>query len=397
MKTMTLRPLALQQRDGTWVRQCEVRREGDGEAPHTAALWFESEASIPPPDDDDCDSYVLATVMEAMREDRALIVEGRVSHRLLSNLTELQWAWAKWRPRLYRPVEIHVDHEVRAETAGAAAPGAVCAFSGGVDATFSVWRHSQGLAGYRSQDIRFCALVHGFDIPLAEHEAFERARRRATATLADIGLNLVPIRTNYREVARASWEHSFSCALVSVLVNFRRVAGACLVGSSEPYDSLVIPWGSSPITDHLLGTEGFEVIHDGASHSRTEKVGVISGWKAGAENLRVCWEGDLKDANCGQCEKCLRTRLNFLATGQQPPGSLRGADLMNALRHIRLRNDAVRAEWRQIYEYAVAHGVHGDWVDYLPRLFDAHADHWLGRLIPAGSVGRRWINRLLQG
>ena len=178
------------------------------------------------------------------------------------------------------------------------------------------------------------------------------------------------VKTNYREISRAIWEDTFSTALVATLSNFKNLAGTCIVGSSEPYDSLVIPWGSSPITDHLLSSDEFVVMHDGASHSRTDKVKDISQWKAGMNNLRVCWEGELKDRNCGTCEKCIRTKLNFLAVGVSIPPCFPASDILEDMKNIKIRNDAVRAEWRQIYEYGITIQSSAPWLEKMKSMID---------------------------
>ena len=38
------------------------------------------------------------------------------------------------------------------------------------------------------------------------------------------------------------------------------------------------------------------------------------------ENVHVCWEGAQKDKNCCECEKCIRTILNFRVIGVGLPG-----------------------------------------------------------------------------
>lgn len=365
--TLTLRPQPLiteadfQQR-GCLVQGLASSRRGEGDR----QLWFRFPKDLPAPSDDDCDAYVLALLLDAMRSGHdQMDVQGSVSLELLRNLEELQLAWHKWCPDLYRLVDIRCE---RVRSADSSVEGAVCAFSGGVDATFSVWRHSQRLAGYGSRDIRMCVLVHGFDIPLSQADAFTRAANRSVATLADLGIPLVTIATNYREMSDASWEHTFTCALVAALSNLRALAGTGIVGSSEPYDNLVIPWGSSPITDHLLSSGGFRVIHDGAGFNRTEKVAVIEGWDEGVNNLRVCWQGEALDSNCGQCEKCLRTRLNFLATGQPQPECFPDTDLLQDMKRVRLKNAILRSEWRQIYHYATEHGIQAPWVSRIPAV-----------------------------
>ena len=72
----------------------------------------------------------------------------------------------------------------------------------------------------------------------------------------------------------------------------------------------------NPVTDRYLSSDTFRFIVDGYEHSRTERANIVKDWKVGLENLRVCWQNkeDLSQ-NCGHCEKCIRTKLNFLASG----------------------------------------------------------------------------------
>ncbi|MEM9772855.1 MAG: hypothetical protein AAF889_14910, partial [Cyanobacteria bacterium P01_D01_bin.73] len=210
-KYMELEPIKSEVQDGICTRRCKITRF-DGEVQtDVSTLWFQFDDSVQPPADNDCDSYVLTTVMLAMKEGRDIRVKGSVSKQLLSNLVEYQSIWAKWLPESYFFVDIAVD-ELRQEYDPV--PGAVCAFSGGVDATFSVWRHSQNKWGHRSQTINKCALVHGFDIPLANKDDFKSAGESAAKTLNDVGLDLVRIRTNIRNILRSiNWEFCFGNAV----------------------------------------------------------------------------------------------------------------------------------------------------------------------------------------
>lgn len=394
MRSIVLSPLAVESSNGKLRRSCRISRLEDERELQSDVLWFELDDDVNVPAASDCDSYVLAMVLDAMKDNSRLVVHGSVALGLLSNLTEFQAAWHKWLPDVYSVIDIVAD-EVRAD--GQAVPGAVSAFSGGVDATFSVWCHATKHAGYRSQSIKLSCMVQGFDIPLSDNLAFARAFARSKATLADLGIPLRAIRTNYREIAQAHWEHAFSCALVATLQNFKAMAGTMIVGSSEPYESLVIPWGSNPITDHLLGSGEFIVMHDGASHSRTEKVAGISAWPVGISNLRVCWQGDLKDRNCGVCEKCVRTKLNFVASGAPVPSCFENANDFSPLRTIQLRNDAVRAEWKQILDYAEQHGTVGPWREVkgvlrrrpFGQALVQHIRPKLGKILPRGSKRRQ--------
>jgi len=391
-KTLELHPHPTEETPSGFVRRCSVSRIDNGKTSDRRQLWFEVASRCEPPAADDCDAYLLGVVMDAMRERRDIVVRGSVSKTLLSNLVEYQAAWRKWLPSDYGEVQMQPECIRDGETAR---EGALCAFSGGVDATFSVWRHTQRKFSHRSQDIKACALVNGFDIPLGRDIEYRNAFASAARTLGDVGLELIELRTNYKHVATTPWEHAFACALVAALSNFKRLAGTCVVGSSEPYDTLVIPWGSSPITDHLLASGDFSVIHDGADCDRTEKVAQIAGWTAGVDNLRVCWQGELNDRNCGTCEKCLRTKLNFLATGHHVPPSLPGGDPAADIRSVHLGNRAVRAEWEQIYRHARARAIRADWTHELGRLL-GHEKGMRDYLLPPRSRPAELARRLVR-
>jgi len=390
MNSIILVPEKVEGINSEQVRRCTITRMDDNVQIDQRQLWFQFSNKIVPPEDSDCDSYLLAIVMDAMAEGRSIIVKGSVSKQLLSNLVEYQSIWNKWLPDVYRLIEISVD-SIREKDEQVA--GAICAFSGGVDATFSVWRHTQKKNSYRTQTINLCAFVQGFDIPLTDDNAFYSAKKRAEETLNDVGLSLESIKTNFKEVSSASWEHSFGAALVSTLSNFKSVAGTCIFGSSEPYDSLVIPWGSNPISDHLLSSDQFIVLHDGASHSRIEKVNEIAEWNKGVNNLRVCWQGDLKDRNCGQCEKCMRTKFNFIVTGNTIPSCFPESDVDGLnIDNLTITNIAVRAEWVQLLDYAKRKNIKQAWVTQLDKIINEK--RFIDIIFPEGSLRRKQIRKI---
>lgn len=390
MRRMEIVPLQTTGKGDVQRRRCRISRFDSEKEGDTFELWFELGSSISIPEANDADSHVLALLMDAMQEDREMVVKGSVSQDLLSNLTEFQAVWSKLLPDTYKTIEIIPD-EIRTDESRT--PGAICAYSGGVDGSFSVWRHSQKKWGHRSQDIKLCAIVHGFDIPLEDEAAFADAEKRGRATLDSIGIGLESVRTNLREHLRTCWEHSFLCALVATLGHFKKVAGTCIVGSGVPYDYLVIPWGSSPVTDHLLNAGDLAVMHDGASHSRTEKVAEIAEWSEGVANLRVCWQGPKKGENCGRCEKCIRTKFNFLATSNPVPDCIPGRDLLGDLGAVVIRNDFVRIEWQQIYDYAIRHKVEASWVPRIPHLLRRPLVDYL---LPKSGRLRKKLKALLQ-
>ena len=93
--------------------------------------------------------------------------------------------------------------------------------------------------------------------------------------------------TNIRDLFNVNWEHIHALALGSVLSNFKMHANIFLVPSTKPYNELLIPLGSNPITDHLMSSSDFMMMHHGAGYSRTQKALGISTWSAALVNLRV--------------------------------------------------------------------------------------------------------------
>jgi len=85
---------------------------------------------------------------------------------------------------------------------------------------------------------------------------------------------------------------------------------------SNDVSSGIGPWGSHPLLDPLLGTESVALIHDGIGRSRAEKALLLPGSPEARDHLFVCFDPPERGvANCGRCEKCLRTMLELLIGG----------------------------------------------------------------------------------
>jgi hypothetical protein len=131
------------------------------------------------------------------------------------------------------------------------------------------------------------------------------------------------------------------------------------------YGCLALPWGSNPVTNPFLASDTFGVVTDGAGFSRCEKARLIAAFPAVKDKLRVCWAGPLKGQtgeNCGICEKCLRTKMNFLSNGDVPGLSLSQAHTLLDIVFINGRNDVQIAYLKDILHTARRNGVKGAWI-----------------------------------
>ncbi len=82
------------------------------------------------------------------------------------------------------------------------------------------------------------------------------------------------------------------------------------------------PWGSNFVTNPMLGTRAVEVAGCGGGLTRIDKAGVVADHRHLADGLRVCWQGEDLSSNCGECSKCVITKLCFLAAVGDVPRCL---------------------------------------------------------------------------
>ena len=172
----------------------------------------------------------------------------------LCNLGTFQKAWTRWKPALYRKIEI-IPTEIVSPQTGTDGQ-AIAAFSGGVDSVFTILRHNRQQLGNASYPLKYSVLmVHGFDVPLENPASLEALKDRTAPLLQELGLKLKIIRTNLRFQLLQDWNDSFMAQLACCLYNYAQEFEYALVGSSEPYDGLVLPWGLESRDDYLLSGE----------------------------------------------------------------------------------------------------------------------------------------------
>jgi hypothetical protein len=306
------------------------------------------------------DIAATALVFYAMHIGAPLHVEGPVSRSLLERLEDFVAVWSTWRPDLYRRIEVTAAEEVSGATN--VPRKAVMAFSGGVDASFTAWRHAQGQVGRRGREIQAAMLIHGLvDIPLDRPEAYEQAVRSAQTSLASLRVPLVRLRTNWVERLCINWGMEFGAGIATCLRNWQGVVDTALIASDEDYRHLVTPWGSNPISNAMLSSQDFTVVYDAAEFTRSQKLQSLTAWPEGLSNLRVCWDSG-SGTNCGRCEKCLRTKMNILAVGGTPPPSLAGTPSAADVLKLRAQNRIQLAYLQEIAEFATRQHVTDPWV-----------------------------------
>jgi hypothetical protein len=368
------------------IRMEEPVEEGAGlrlgavfEAPGAReSVWFRFPAAVAGRVRPGADPFLLALLFPAMIAGLPVRVRGRVSPTLLRNVEEYMAIWGMWRPDRYRPVPVAADEEAEPPPPRGPATAAM-AFSGGLDSACTAWRHRRGLAGRRTRDVEAGVFVHGFDIPLEQPDVYERARRRNDETLRSVGVETIPLATNFRSLG-AEWEESHGTGLAACLALFAGRYGEGLIASSMPYSAPVVAWGSLAVADRFLSTRYFEIVNDGSELTRIDKARIVSDWPEALRGLRVCWKGRQLDTNCCACEKCIRTILEFRAAGVPRPGGFPRDVSDEEIRRTSMVDRASVHCFRRVVDAARHRGVGREsWVQA--------AEEAIARCAPSGGPG----------
>jgi hypothetical protein len=327
--------------------------------------WYRLPSRLREAITESCDPFVLASLFIAMQTPAVLQVHGAVSPSLLKNLEEFQAIWHTWFPKKYQPVEIMAESEQEAGRAGGSP--AVMAFSGGLDSSFTAWRHRTGLAGRQTEDLQAGVLLHGFDIPLKNEKAFEVAFERARIMMDSLGMEAIPMATNLRGLG-SDFDNSHATILVSCLALLQKRFSVGLIADSAPYQVLVFPWtlpyGSNPLSDHFLSSNAFTILTDGAGYYRFDKAQALAKWPEAMSNLRVCLgrNPDQRVHNCCKCEKCIRNILIFRVLGLGLPACFERDVSDRQILRMSYTSKPRFANYSRILEEAHRRGIRASWV-----------------------------------
>ena len=334
-------------------------------------LWYKVNSRHKEQITQSCDPFVVGLIFTGMRQGTNLVVHGEVSPSLLRNLEEFQAAWRCWRPEQYHKIEIIAEKEVEQEK-NRENNKSIMAFSGGVDSCFTAWRHHRG-CGRLTHNLRTGIMVYGFDIPLGKNDIFEMAAEKSRKMLESIGMELITIETNFRQLDD-NWEDAHGAGLASCMTLLSGGFSSGLIGSSDPYQKLNLPWGSNAVSDWMMSSDNFSIINDGAGFDRNQKVRNIANWPEAKKYLRVCWEGEQKDRNCGRCEKCIRTILNFRAMGIRLPECFENDVTDEQILGMRPLHFSEVIEYKPILEAAKAAHINESWVQALDKCIKKNQD-----------------------
>lgn len=179
----------------------------------------------------------------------------------------------------------------------------------------------------------------------------------------DLEIELISVETNYRTTFShrnngGNWSCEHGAVIPGILEFFSKTYATTLVANSGNAAHYVHAWADHPVSHRYLTSTTCELISDGVVHSRTERAGFIKEWKVGIENLRVCFSCKNESKNCGFCEKCVRTKLNFFVNNvthlPSMPWDLSPKDLRQILK---ISSEHVLADYKDLLDYGRKHGT----------------------------------------
>lgn len=213
----------------------------------------------------------------------------------------------KWDDSYYRP--ILTQPEAGDDTTTPAGRNVGCFFSGGLDSLYTFLS--------KRDEITHLIFVHGFDIQLDNQQLRQQTSEAIRYVADQFGKQVIELETDLR------------AQLYSKVVDWgtegHGAALACIGHLLSPgFNKIYIPasytdaddfkWGTHKDLDHFWSSSTLEFIHHGTVE-RPEKAALIAQHDNIMKTVRVCWMNAEGSYNCGKCEKCIRTMINFMAVG----------------------------------------------------------------------------------
>ena len=325
--------------DGCSTVECQVTLETRGEG----SQYIFARTEPPHTLEADPNGFLLGAFLPAWTSGESRIhIDGAICPLLAANLRIAASTVGKWFTDLGPPPTIECDYEYRPPGTRSAA-----FLSGGVDSLAMI----RGLTARKPPghpDRPSAAIVvdyqHVGGIERSETDArFARSLSTSHEICADIGLDVIPIRSNFCALNpnMMFWMYQYHGAFFASMAHFLgREFRLSYIASTYPATHL-IPWGSHPQLDPLYSSQHVRISHDGVELSRLQKVETIRDWPVALDRMYVCTSNTSQGRNCGSCEKCVRTRVHLLVAGVlADAGAFAGVDVSESeIRSVRFKRD----------------------------------------------------------
>lgn len=300
----------------------DIIREGDS----NINLWFEVPAVVEPYLLEDCvDSFLVAVIPIASIKGTDIIVEGKVSERLLFSIQyQILPVLVKYDSK-FQDITISTNNKKLKIKENNLERHIGTGLSCGVDSFDSL------ISGINYEYYRIDTLTY-FNVgshrstsglnDVESRELFWGRYKRVLECAKDINMPIIAVDSNLGHFLNNMGVSyvaihifcSFSAVLAcgSYFEHYHYASGI----SIESFNVNKISIGTVNIECFLTGclsTEYLSFSISGLTKSRLEKIESICDSNIVQKHLNVCWN---EEGNCGVCEKCIRTQLELYSIGK---------------------------------------------------------------------------------
>lgn len=348
----------------------------------TQEVYFETEAEFA--QDLSCNphAFLVGCIVPAMHHgEERVFVDAEVCPELRDGLMTAMSLLRHW---YYDPDRalVRIEAKTRSDLPTPRTPErAGFLFSGGIDSLATLRANRLNYPLEHPGSIKDGLLIYGQNIESDNRlETFERAVGSLSEVARDAGITLIPVYTNVRWLDEDSefFIREFHGAILGATAHaFARRLTRVLIASSETIPTLSPSYGSHPLLDPHYSSCDLRIHHDNLRLTRLEKTRLVAEWDVALQNIKVCGP-NYPGANCGRCEKCIRTMLALLALGVLDQTSAFPHDIAEemVLSGVRIPDPDVKFAYQELMALLAERGHHdlARAVEYRIARFDHERD-----------------------
>lgn len=296
-----------------------------------------------------------------MRLNTALRIEGRGTPETVANFRRISEIWQSWLPgHLYATHVSFAELSSRQTEVSYQNSGRdLLYFSGGLDAAYTALAR---LRDGRQQDL---LTIHGMDYKLSDKAGFEALLGKTRAFAEELSDTRIVVKSDayalYNKLKVNLKRHHLSHVFALSGAGFFHSGTYqnLILAADERLDGqfLHFPWGTNSATDHLFDDGRTKLITADDDLTRSEKLELILNSKTALNSLAFCWNRKIQPENCGDCRKCLLTKMLFLAATGSVPGIFQDQSIPSDwATRLRYRETAGFHAVQEIFNSALALG-----------------------------------------
>lgn len=281
------------------------------------ACWFEVKTEYAPYlTIDRVDAFVIALLTTAMREGRNIVCECPVTRQLLYQINQYLIPMMASNIKEYQYIKVFataIDNAL--DCYGAVGTG----WTGGVDSLFTIKRnlYEAEESAYRLSHLMITSngAIEGIDPSDILRKMVEKANR---GIVLELGLGMVSIDSNMQNLLPENFRSVVSIRHAAVILTLQKLFSAFLISSSCAFSQATFVEESmgyyEPFVLNYLMTANTVFYSAGSPYTRVQKLRQLSAIPLAEKYLHPCIYA-LKDSNCGECGKCVRTQTALYALG----------------------------------------------------------------------------------